>query len=117
MPSFAVQGHSAAVNVFNRCGAGSQDGTPTVCTDGNKGEVSKTNPIIDIVKIIIKVLSYVIGVAAVIGIIVSGLRFITANGDSNAVNTARSGLIYSLIGIAVVVFAQVIVAFVLNKLS
>jgi hypothetical protein len=46
---------------------------------------------------------------------VSGFRFLTAGGDSNAAASARSGLIYSLIGVAVVASAQLIVIFVLDK--
>ena len=45
------------------------------------------------------------GAAAVIGIVVSGLRFILANGDSGSIATARSGLIFSLVGVVVVILA------------
>jgi hypothetical protein len=87
-----------------------------VCPDVTKGATSGSNAIVDLMKTIIDVLSFIVGVASIIGIIAGGLRLILANGDSNGVASARSGLIYSLIGIAIVVVAQSIVAFVLNKI-
>lgn len=114
-PALAVSGTAAAADVFQSCN-GSAAGS-TVCKDaGNQGgNNGNNNPIVDIIKAAINVLSYIIGAAAVIGIVVSGIRLMTAGGDSQAVASARSGLIYSLIGIAVVVLAQALVAWVLGK--
>lgn len=66
---------------------------------------------------IINLLSIVVGIIAVIMIIVNGIRFITSGGDSNAVNSARNGIIYALIGLVVVALAQVIVRFILNRVA
>jgi cytochrome bd-type quinol oxidase subunit 2 len=66
---------------------------------------------------IVNILSVVVGVAAVIMIIIAGLRFITANGDSNHIASARSTIIYALVGLAVVALAQTIVKFVLDKIT
>jgi len=118
MPSLAVSSSVAAVDVFPNCGYGKAAGTstPEVCNEGKKGQFQTTNPIVSLIKIAITILSVVIGIAAVIGIILSGLKFITANGDASAVASARSSLIYALVGLAVVALAQVIVTFVLDKL-
>lgn len=59
-------------------------------------------------------LSLVAGIAAVIMIIVAGLKFITAQGDAGAVATARTSMIYALAGLVIVSLAQVIVHFVLS---
>jgi hypothetical protein len=64
---------------------------------------------------IVNLLTVIVGIAAVIMIIVNGLRFITAGGDSNSVNSARNGVIYALIGLVIVALAQVIVRFVLSR--
>jgi uncharacterized membrane protein YuzA (DUF378 family) len=56
----------------------------------------------------------IVGMAAVIMIIVAGLKFVTANGDSSRVASARNTLIYALIGIAIAALAQVLVHFVLS---
>lgn len=66
---------------------------------------------------IVNILSIVVGVAAVIMIIIAGLRFITANGDSNQIASARTAIIYALVGLVVVALAQTIVKFVLDKIT
>lgn len=94
----------------------SQDlGSTDVCKAVNKGQ-SGQNPFVSALKIVINIVSFIVGVAAVISIIVSGMKFVIANGDSNAVAQARGSLIYALIGIVIVVLAQSIVVFVLNKI-
>jgi hypothetical protein len=118
----------AAVDIFSHCSSnetGAQQQNCSDCaskaaaTDFCKEVTQKTtaNPVIHIIKIAIDIVSYLAGAAAVIGLIVSGLRLVLANGDANAVSTARSGILYSLVGIGVVVFAQIIVAFVLNRIG
>lgn len=115
-PVTAVNGTAtAAQGVFPPCN-GAAAGTD-VCQDvKNQGANNgNNNPIVDIISAAVKILSYLIGVAAVIGIIVSSIRLMTAGGDSQTVASARSSLIYSLIGIAVAVLAQFLVAYVLDK--
>lgn len=122
-PAVALSGHSAAVSdIFkNTCGKyvqGAQSqGTnaPSVCQDVEAP--NKTNPVVHILKAAIEVVSIIVGIAAVIGILAGSLRLILADGDSSAAATARSAIIYSLIGVVVVVLAQSIVVFVLNKIS
>jgi hypothetical protein len=116
VPVPIVAGHSQAVDIFKHtCDSYSGANAPDVCQDVQAQKGVSTNPIIKIFKAAINIITYVVGIAAIIGIVVSGLRFILANGDSNAVASARTGLIYSLIGIAVAVLAQTIVKFVLDK--
>jgi hypothetical protein len=68
-----------------------------------------------IVKAAIQILTLIAGIAAVIMIIVAGLKFITSGGDSSAVSSAKNSLIYALVGIVVVALSQIIVHFVLGK--
>ena len=65
---------------------------------------------------IINILSIVVGVVAVFMIIIAGIRFITAGGDSNGISSARNTILYAIVGLLVVALAQVIVQFVLGKL-
>lgn len=116
-PTAALAGQAGAVNILNCGNFKSANGTPTACTDENNGQGSKTNPLITVIKAAIDILSWIIGIAAIIGVVVSGLRFITANGDSGGVASARSSLIFSLVGVAIAVMAQLIVVFVLDKLN
>lgn len=69
-----------------------------------------------ILKSVLHILSIVVGVAAVITIIISGLRFITSQGDASNIASARSGLIYALVGLVIVALSQVIARFVLDRL-
>jgi cytochrome bd-type quinol oxidase subunit 2 len=64
---------------------------------------------------IITIFSAIVGIVAVIMIIVAGLQFITSNGNPQNISKARTSLIYAIVGIVVVVLAQTIVHFVINK--
>ena len=126
--SAAAPATAGPVDILNRCSDTGAIGT--TCADCKSGTGATTaickesqtsgatkNPIIHFITIIIDIISYIAGAAAIISLIVSGLRIILANGDSNAVATARSGILYSVIGIIVIVLAQSIVVFVLNKIK
>ena len=69
----------------------------------------------DVISTVVTILSYIIGAASVIVIIVGGFKYITSGGDSNKVGSAKNTIIYALIGLAVAVLAQVIIRFVIDK--
>lgn len=71
----------------------------------------------DVLEVVLNVLSLIVGVIAVIGIIISGMKFITAQGDSSQISSARNTIIYALVGLVVVALAQTIVRFVLNRVE
>jgi len=52
---------------------------------------------------------------AVLIIIISALNIVTAGGDSAKVAKARSAIIFSLVGMAVIVSADLIVSLIVNK--
>jgi hypothetical protein len=114
-PVFAAGGTVMAAEVFQPCNGPAAD--TDVCKDASAqgGNNGNNNPIVDIISAAIRVISYLIGAAAIIGILVSGIRMMTAGGDSQAVASARSGLVYSLVGVLIAVLAQVLVAYVLDK--
>ena len=66
-----------------------------------------------ILKLVLNVLSFIVGAAAVIMIILGGFKFVTSNGDSNNVASARNSILYAVIGLVIVAAAQVLVHFVL----
>lgn len=87
-----------------------------VCTDSKS---SSSNPLTGNGGIIIKVaniISIIAGVAAVIVIIVSGLKFITAGGEASQIATARSSLIGAIIGLVVIVLARSIIGLIIGRL-
>ena len=82
------------------------------CTQNTQGSVSLNS----IIKTVINIFSFVIGVVAVIMIMISGYRFVTSGGDSSKVSSARSTITYALVGIVVAALAQGIVRFVLKSI-
>lgn len=68
------------------------------------------------VKNVINLMSIIVGVASVVMIIVGGFRYVTSNGDSNQITSAKHTLLYALVGLLIVSVAQAIVKFVLGKL-
>ncbi|MDB5166142.1 MAG: hypothetical protein JWM37_214 [Candidatus Saccharibacteria bacterium] len=89
---------------------------PTVCRDNKP---TGSNPIYGpsgILTSVVKILSFVVGVIAIITIMIAGLKMITSGGDSSGVSTARRALIYAVIGLGVTALLQLIIAYVLNKL-
>ena len=111
-PQVMVPAHSGAVNVYGTSCRNNPD--TSVCKEATSG--NRENPFIKIITVAINIVSILAGIAAVIGIMVSGIRMMTAGGNAESVASARSGLVYSLVGLAVVVLAQVIVVFILNRL-
>lgn len=80
------------------------------CGGGQSGINSVMNTVVNIV-------SYIAGILAIIMIVISGIRFTTSGGDSAKVSSARTALVYALVGVAVAALAQVLVHFVLNTTS
>ena len=61
----------------------------------------------------INILSYIIGVVAIIMIIFSGIRFAISGGNSSAVEESKKMLIYAIVGLVLAALAQVLVRWVL----
>ncbi len=77
-----------------------------------------SGPTVDsVVKLVINVLSLIVGIAAVIMIIIGGFKYITSSGDASNITSAKNTILYAVIGLVVVALAQVIVVFVLNKVQ
>jgi hypothetical protein len=70
-----------------------------------------------IIKLVVNVLSILVGVTAVVMIIVSGFRFMTSGGDAGSVAKARGTMTYAVIGLVVAISAQAITHFVFQKLK
>jgi len=65
-------------------------------------------------KAIVDILSTIVGIVAVIVIIIAGFKYITSGGEASKIASAKTTLIYALVGLVVVVLAQVIVHFAIN---
>jgi hypothetical protein len=83
------------------------------CEDTGEGKDSFST----VIKNVINIFSIVVGAVSVIMIIVGGFRYVISNGDSNGVSGAKNTILYAIVGLVIVLFAQVIVRFVLTNLS
>lgn len=104
------------LSTFTTMSALAQDGgVGGGITAANTGE----NPAsIDVViQNAIRVLLFVVGVAAVIMLIIGGIRYILSAGDQQAVAGAKNTIIYAIIGLIVAVLAWVAVDFVFQQIT
>lgn len=105
--SFA--GQALAVDTSAACdGVAATGGS---CGAGGEADVK------GVIKTVVNVLSVIVGAVSVIMIIIGGLRYITSAGDSSGVQGAKNTIIYAIVGLVVVIFAQAIVAFVVNRVQ
>lgn len=107
---------AAAQGLDQSCtGAGANS---TFCT-GVKGGQSNTNNSFyganGTLTKITNILAVIAGFAAIIAIIVAGIQFILADGDSNKIRESRNTIIYAIVGLFVILLARSIIAFVLNN--
>jgi cytochrome bd-type quinol oxidase subunit 1 len=85
---------------------------PELCTNLSESAASTDN-VQNIVHIVVTTLAAI----AVLIIVISALNIVTAGGDSAKVTKARNAILYSLIGIIVVVSADIIVSFIIGRLT
>ena len=83
------------------------------CDETAEGEAENT--ITDLAQDIIDVLSLIVGIVSVVMIIIGGLRYITSSGDSANVTNAKNTILYAIVGLVIVLFAQTIVRFVVGR--
>lgn len=78
-------------------------------------EAASETKINNLITSIVNIISVIVGIIAVIMIIVGGAKFITSGGDSGKISSAKSTVLYAIVGLIIVALAQVIVKFVLGK--
>lgn len=62
------------------------------------------------------IIAFIAGAAAIIVIIVSGIRFITSSGDAAKVTQARKTLTGAVIGLVVIILAHTLIVFILKQI-
>jgi hypothetical protein len=66
---------------------------------------------------VLRIVFGVIGAFAVLNITLSGLKYITSAGNEQKVAEAKNGIVYSLVGLAIAISAEAIVALVVTGAS
>jgi len=64
----------------------------------------------------IDIVSIIAGVTAIVVLMIGGFRFVVSGGDSNSVSGARSMILYSLVGLAIIGAAQAIMRFIIGSI-
>ncbi len=66
---------------------------------------------------ILRIITFLLGAAAVLMIIVGGFKYVTANGDQSAITSAKNTILYSIVGLVIALMGGAIVNFVVDNLS
>lgn len=96
------------------------DAKQDVCQSLNAGADcgKSTGPSVNnIIRTGINLLSLIAGVIAIVMIIIAGLKYIISSGDPKNIESSKNTLLYAIVGLVVVAFAQLIVRFVLSTAS
>jgi len=103
-------GNAGSKTTYNLNGT---TGGSTACVNDSSAGTTLGN----IINTVINVFSIIVGAVSVIMIIVGGFRYITSGGNDQSIAGAKNTIIYALIGLVIVVLAQVIVHYVINRLG
>ncbi len=97
------------------CASWTGSDKPAYCasiSDPNKDPVGSDGIVYKVTNLI----SYAAGVIGVFWIIIQAIKISTAQGNSQKVAEARNGIIYALVGLAVVLVARTLIMFALSRL-
>ena len=78
---------------------------------------NQDNDVSSIIRAVVNLLLMAVAIISVIVIIVGGIFFALANGDSAKVAKARNTVLYAVIGLVVSLFSYAIVQFVFNRVN
>ncbi len=66
---------------------------------------------------IANIILFLVGAVAVIMLIIGGFRYVTSNGDANAISGAKNTILYAIIGIVVAFMSYAAVNFIVTSLT
>lgn len=81
------------------------------------GNACNQNPLTVVFANLANTLTFIVGAVSVIMIIIGGLRYAIAQGDSKAVEAAKNTILYAVIGVVVAIVAFGVVNFVQSSLT
>lgn len=77
----------------------------------NKNPVAGSNGVL---LRVVRIVSIIAGIAAVIMMMVGGFMYITSNGDASKATTGRNTIIYAVVGLLVIALGQAIITLFVN---
>lgn len=121
---FAVQGldpeptptSTPTVDAGTEACRGIKDAFGGTCNAAGNGEAEQKK-IGTIIATVVNIMSFLIGGVSVIMLIIGGFKYIIASGDPNSISSAKNTILYAVIGLGVVLTAQVIVKYVIAKIA
>ncbi len=78
--------------------------------------VSDTSPIVEIVTTVTNIVSWAGGAIAVVFLVLSAFKFVSSGGNPDKIKSARNTILYSVIGLIVIVISRTLVLEVINRL-
>ena len=93
------------------CGGGNT--TAIYCRNKDEAQNKVNSTVAGIVNLLLMAL----GIISIIMIVVGGILFALANGDSSRVAKARNTVIYAVVGLVVALFAGALVNFIFNRIG
>jgi hypothetical protein len=85
----------------------------STCGDAN----NSVNTASSLTATIINILSLLVGAVAVVMLIIGGFRYVASGGKQESVASAKNTIVYALVGLVIVALAQLVVHFVLAKVT
>lgn len=110
-----VTGAQADVSIDSniKCGSNIDGLNSGACNTNVAGSGARLEGLI---RTIINIFSVIVGAVSVIMIIIGGFKYITSGGSSDGVSGAKNTILYAIVGLVIVAFAQIIVQFVLQRI-
>jgi hypothetical protein len=108
----------AQTDLFNDACRGAAANS-AVCRDRQKSQNDRNNSFYGRNGVLVKVanlLAIITGIAAVIMIIVGGIRYVLSSGDPSNINAAKNMIIFAIVGLVIVAAARSIIVLVINAL-
>ena len=102
--------------LFVPSAAGAVEALTDVCANNSDSAACKnTTKPVDLAKIIIDTLLFIVGAIAVVMIIIGGIIYVTSAGDSGKVTQGKNTVLYAVIGLVVALLAFAIVNWVVDR--
>lgn len=98
-----------AINVIDDACTGSNAQTDVCKAQGDSAG--------KLVRDVINLLLFAIGIISIIMIIIGGIRYTLSNGDASNIKTAKDTVLYAVIGLVVALLAYAIVNFVVGRFA
>lgn len=104
---------TAATNVFNDACKAKGAGASAACQTNGSDPLTGANGTLTKVT---KLIGYFAGVCSILLIVISAIMYVTSEGDSGKIQSAKMTLIYAVVGLIIVGVSQSLIVFVLRNI-